>query len=432
MSFLDMKLPEANAEFRPHSEAWDTLLTLLPPGPELERWARTTGALCRKRGVKGAPQLLRVALCYGFCNLSLEVASAWASVSGTARLGAKAVLKRLRNCGEWLEWVLAEMLGRRLPPLASVAGLRVQLVDTTRVSCPGSKGQSWRIHAAYDPWECRLIQLSLSDNSGGERLDRFRARPNDLLVADRGYAHRRGLAKVRAEGGHFLVRTGWNRVPLQTPDGHEFGLFEHLRSLQEGDVSEWAVRTEPDERHGIPAVPCRLVVRKQTDAQTEQARRKMKAEANRKNHKLDERTLEAAGYMLVLTSVEPERLDAGRVLELYRMRWQIELKFKRMKSILDVDAIAAKDPGLVRAVLAAKLIGTLLVEDCVAASARGNSFRRKQWPLTWLADKAVQFAIFGRQAAEGWLSSNLLSQLNPSDQYRKRQPQMCLAAASLS
>ena len=425
-----MKLPEANVEFRPHSEAWDAFLALLPPGPELECWARTTGALCRKRGVKGAPQLLRVALCYGFCNLSLEIAAAWAQLSGTGRMTSKAVLRRMRQCGEWLEQVLQALLDRRPAPLKTACSLRVQLVDATRIACPGSKGNTWRVHASYDPWECKFIQLKLTDNGGGERFDRFKVGPSDLLVADRGYAHRRGLAYVVQSGGHFLVRTGWNRVALNHPDGTPFDLFSKLRGLHACEVAQWQVLTEPDQRHGIDAVPCRLVVYRHTEEQATENRRKLRTLAKKERQRLDERTLEAAGYLLVLTSVPTAQLGAERVLEMYRTRWQVELKFKRMKTILELDVLPAKEHGLVRAILAAKLIGAVLVEELVASVAKGSTFLRKQWALTTLARDVVKRAIVGPQAIERWLSQALCLQLDSSNDNRKRQPQMYVAAAS--
>lgn len=425
-----MKLSEANREHPIHSNWGDKLPQLLPPGPELERLARTTGALCRKRGVKDAFGLLRVALCYGFCNLSLEVASVWASLSGTGKLRSEAVLKRLRKCGGFLEGVLAVLLDRRLPCLKTTAGLRIRLVDATRIASPGSKGQAWRVHAAYDPWECRLIELTLTDNTGGERLDRFKAGNGDLLVADRGYAHRRGLAHVRSTGGHFLVRTGWNRVPLQNLDGTDFDLFARLRSLKEGQTAEWTVHTAPDERHGIPAVACRLVVRKNSKEQAEQARTKTKYLARKQKNKLDPRTVEAAGYILVLTSLSKEQMGTDQVLETYRLRWQIELKFKRMKSILELDYLPAKEPRLVKAILLAKLIGTLLVEDWLSGVAKGSIFHRKQWPLTWLATQAVKLCILGKEATESWLSPKSIPLLDFGDIGRERQPETLVIAAS--
>jgi IS4 transposase len=85
-------------------------------------------------------------------------------------------------------------------------------------------------------------------------------------------------------------------------------------------------------------------------------------ERSRKSEKVDPRTLEAAGYIFVLTSLE-ESITAAQVLHLYRFRWQVELAFKRLKSILHFDQLPGKDPALARTTLYAKLLAALLLED---------------------------------------------------------------------
>jgi hypothetical protein len=76
----------------------------------------------------------------------------------------------------------------------------------------------------------------------------------------------------------------------------------------------------------------------------EEARRKLLKGAKKKGGKVNPRTLEAADYFFVLTSVPAEDLTAAQVLEVYRYRWQIEMTFKRLKEILPLRRIPAKDP----------------------------------------------------------------------------------------
>ncbi|WP_408734707.1 transposase [Kozakia baliensis] len=53
----------------------------------------------------------------------------------------------------------------------------------------------------------------------------------------------------------------------------------------------------------------------------------------------------------------------------YRLRWQIELAFKRLKSGLGIDALQARDSQLARFWLAAHLILGLLIDEAVAGAA---------------------------------------------------------------
>ena len=59
----------------------------------------------------------------------------------------------------------------------------------------------------------------------------------------------------------------------------------------------------------------------------------------------------------------PDDFPTADVLEFYRLRWQIELVFKRLKSLLHLDQLPAKDPDLARCWIYAKIIAALLLED---------------------------------------------------------------------
>ena len=161
----------------------------------------------------------------------------------------------------------------------------------------------------------------------------------------------------------MLVRLNWQNLPLQRRDGEPFDLLAALRSLVGGEIADFGVETVPDPREGLPAMPGRLVAVRKSPQAAEAARRRVRQQASKKGKTPDARTLEAAEYVFVFTSVTPERLNAPEVLELYRFRWQVELAFKRMKGLLGLDGLLAHDPALCHTFLLTQLLGALLVED---------------------------------------------------------------------
>jgi hypothetical protein len=60
--------------------------------------------------------------------------------------------------------------------------------------------------------------------------------------------------------------------------------------------------------------------------------------------------------------IPAESWSAAQVLELYRCRWQIELAFKRLKSLLQLGQLPKQDPASARAWLQLKLLLALLIE----------------------------------------------------------------------
>jgi len=341
---------------------WPYLLTFLPPAEELERTARESGALLRKRGVPSAEALLRLALAYGFCGLTLRQTAAWAQVAGVAEVSDVALMKRLRTSDGWLGHLLALKLAESAPPPPR-STLRLRLFDATTISRPGSTGTDWRVHLGFDLSSLSIDHVELTDDKGGETLTRFALRPGEIAVGDRGYAHRKGLHSVRAAGADFIVRLNWQNLPLKTADGAAFDLLAFLRRLPEARTGECEVVVAASEHDKLPALPARLVAVRKSEAAAEASRAKVLRERAKKSRAVDPRTLESAGYVFVLTSLPADVLSAAEVLETYRFRWQVELAFKRLKSLLHLGELPARDPPLARSFIFAKLLAALLLED---------------------------------------------------------------------
>jgi len=331
---------------------------------DLEASAREHKAIQRKRAISTGQLLLRLALMYALSGFSLRQTAAWACQKGLANLSDVALLKRLRSAKAWLGWLLAQVLSQRAQE-HSLKGLprRLRLVDATTVSRPGSRGTDWRVHLSWDLQACRIDSVELTGSEGGETLSRFPVCPGDWVVGDRGYAHRRGLHWVWQSQGHFLIRFHPQNLPLQDRQGQPWEVLSRLRQDPQGELWEFEVQTAPDAKRKIPALPVRLLVLRKSPAATEKARQKILQEAKRKGRRASAEALEAAEYMMVVTSIPQRELGVEQALEIYRFRWQIELVFKRLKGLLELDELPAKDPRLAQTFLLAKLLAALLLED---------------------------------------------------------------------
>src|SRR6266851_5696056 len=110
----------------------------------------------------------------------------------------------------------------------------------------------------------------------------------------------------------------------------------------------------------------RLAIIKKPPAAAAQARTKARRASRKNNRRTDPRTLAGADYVILLTSLKRQEFPIDLVAALYRLRWQIELAIKRLKSILHIDRLPAKDPDLARAWLYAHLLLALLLDDIIA------------------------------------------------------------------
>lgn len=344
-------------------EQWKFLLAKLPRGFDLEATVRQSGALVRRRGIPSAEALLRLIFVYSLCGLSLRSTAGWAQAHDVAKVSDVALLNRLRKAAPWMGQLLGAKLTERAGEAPRPVPYRLRLVDATTASAPGSQGTDYRVHLGFDLASLRIDRIEVTGAQGGESYSRLEIGKGDLILADRGYCHRQGLATVLQAGADFLVRINWQNLPLQDTQQQRIDLVQLLEQVQSSEAVEFDVTTVADRRRGLGALPARLIVARKPEWATEAERRRIHREASRKGRKADPRTLKAAAYFFVLTSVPQQELSAQQALELYRMRWQIEMAFKRMKGLLHLGDIPMKDPQLAHGYLCAKLLAALMLED---------------------------------------------------------------------
>jgi hypothetical protein len=339
-------------------EDWSYLLSFLPARNELERSAARFGAIRRIREISSASSLLRLMMAYGFCGMSLRRTAAWAAEAGVANISDVSLLDRFRNGAEWLGHLLALKLADHaaLTPVVS-STLKVRLIDASCITRVGGRGTDWRLHMTMSLASLKIDDLAITDVSGGERLSRFTFQPGEIVVADAGYAHRAGLESVVQSGADFLVRLNWSNLPLVTIDGQPVDLLAYARTVEGTTPAEFTVRVR-----GSNMAPMRLLIVRKTKAAAAESRERKEKERGKKGI-VDLRTLEATEYVMLLTSAPAHKLSLDDAFELYRFRWQIELTFKRLKSIIHLDQLPAKNAALAQVILFAKLLGALLVDD---------------------------------------------------------------------
>lgn len=342
------------------------LLARLPADLDLDALARETGAIQRRREVVDGAGLLRIALARGPGGLSLRQTAAWASLRGIAELSNPGVKYRLNQATGFL----AALVERLLAAKASGAELRwpgrtLSLADGTCVSQPGSAGTSWRIHGVFDLGRGGFAHLELTDQQGAEALLRGASWAGEIRIADRNYARASVLRRFRAESGgraDFIVRLGWAALPLRTRADRPFDLIGYLQALPPGSAPhEVTLRAAGGSTE--PPLPVRLIVQRKTPEATEATRQALHRTASRKGKTLDPRSLVAAEFMMLATSLPRSGYSAPAILAAYRLRWQIELAFKRLKSLLHVDRLPTRTARGSQSWLYAHLILALLCDD---------------------------------------------------------------------
>lgn len=345
-------------------DSFQTVLACLPAGLDLDELAFSTKAIERRRVVGDGATLLRLGLARGPGGMSLNQTAIWAAASGLAQLSDPGLKYRLDKAAPFFKAV-AEHLLAALPGAATLhwPGRSLRAVDGTHIKAPASQGSDWLVHAGFDLGLGRFRHLELTDKHGAESLARGAPLPGEIHIADRNFASANQIAHVvdASQGtADVIVRARWKSFTLRR-DGAPFDLIAHLAALPPGaglDEVTVEVKVTPERWLRL-----RLIIRRRPGAAVAATHRALRRNEKRKQKKLQPHTLTAAGFVILATTLPAEAYPADEVLAAYRLRWQIELAFKRLKSLLHIDKLPTHTPRASQSWLYAHLVMALICDE---------------------------------------------------------------------
>src|SRR6266851_3517660 len=340
-------------------EDWQVLTSLFPEG--WDRQAKETGAMERQRGITSAETLLRLFLLHIARGYSLRETSVRAEEAGLATISDVGLLKRLRRSEEWLHWLCTQLVSENVwMPRQRDQG-SVRIVDGTIIKEPGKTGSQWRIlySMRLPDLRCDYFDLTATTGAGtGESFARLPVEKYDLILGDAGYSSAPGIEWVVSQGGDVLVRINPQSLPLQQKSGESLDLLSRLQTLKTaGATAEWPANL-PD-----TTIEGRVCAIRKSEEAIQHAHRRIERRASKKQIKTKPETWEFAKYVAVFTTDQSTLV--GTILEGYRVRWQIELTFKRLKSLAQLGHLPKYDDQSSRAWLYGKLLVALLTQKLV-------------------------------------------------------------------
>lgn len=353
-------------------EDWSILSSLLPSGWRDLAWS--TGALQRRRGFADEDSLIRVLLLHAGRGLSLRETAAVAAASGLASVSDVALMKRFRSAAPWLRRLCEDLMAVDVPDRPKPAcGQQMRLVDATHVCESGKTGSVWRFHFALDYPGLHCRHAVLTPNTGTENVETFEqfpVTPGVCLIGDRGYSKCRGIVSVVERGGDVLVRCNPFHLALREPSGERLDLDRYFDAWPKDQlVGSLNCRIDRT-RHHPPGPPVfgRLIIIKRSKRSADRAIVRAKRKAAVNQSVLQARTLRYAQWLLLFTTLSEQQLDDHACCAWYRLRWQIELTFKRLKSLAQLGHLPKRDPVSIEAWLYGKLLAALLTERLVRMS----------------------------------------------------------------
>ena len=376
----------------PHSdEDWKAVLAHLPA--ETERLAhehKVPNLQWPNAKVQDAATLLRFVLLHVGADIPPRQTVTPIAEAGGPSLAPVWLHKRMRRAQPYLaalvELVIGDVVGDETPE--SWAGYEMVSLDATTVSGPGAEGSDVRFHCVLRLHDLRVRDVCVTSASEGEAFKNFVWESDTLVIADRGYANGPGIFWAVDHGAAVLVRVNRGALPLVAPSGEAIDVLNWCRGLKDNVphhrravVSHTTGRGKAREERKLEG---RLIGLHLPAEQALAARERTRRE---EGPAVTAEKLEAAEYVVLFTTTPASRLSTERCIDAYRLRWQVELQFKRWKSLCHFDKLPNyRDDTMLAWVTAKLLLGLLL--DRVAAARDGDATSRpgarQAWKITSL------------------------------------------------
>ncbi len=394
-----------------------TFASLLQDFPsDLIKSAKEFAAFRRGRKIKKVEQLFQAVLLYCGLDFTLRATAGVLTLLGTD-ISDQAVSDRLSGCAAWLSEMLKAMLPQLPNKLVDERGGRWLLIDGSTVQVAGARGTSYRIHLGWDWVTQKIVEMRVTDVRTAESLQLYEIQSGDVVLADRGYARFTDIGYVLENEGNVIIRYAPHILPLLHEGGEELPLADELWATG-GHIMSRKVVMKKDKSKAELYLHCfRLPPEKAAEA-----RRKKKAKAKKDGRKLKRETLEYAEWTLILTSLPPSQVSAEEIGKIYRLRWQIEIVIKRLKSVLQLDHLRSRlGSKLSEVYLSGKSMYALLIERRAGKLRETKEIEWRVWKMT--AEQVRPLITQVSRWKEEYMEQ-AMKQLRERKRQRKRQLQL--------
>jgi hypothetical protein len=341
----------------------DELISRMPKG--YEQACYDTKAIVRKREIKNPVDLMRLCLLYLVGGYSLLEISVIAKSLGIAKINDSAFLERFAKCREWFSWIVSQIVPKSIIEYAKPEvfnAYTIVAIDASDVKEKGRSGRLFKLHYAIDLFNMCAAACKITSQKTGETLLNFTLKKDWLVIADRAYGSLVSIMHCLEAQANFILRLKHDAFNLYNEDGSEFNLLEKLKFVTSDAAANFEVYVK---LKTVGITKLRICAVKIPNGKLDKVERKFKRNDSKRQRKTSNKALHMAQYVVVITAL-PETISADEIISLYRLRWQVEIYFKRLKSIIDFGNVPLKREDSIITWLNGKLIISLLIEQIIS------------------------------------------------------------------
>jgi putative transposase len=237
---------------------------------------------------------------------------------------------------------------------------------------PGLGFPTVRIVALISLATAAILDARLGPWAGGESSETALARqmldnikPGDVILADRYFAGYFFIALVAGRGAHIITRQFISRV-TDFRRGTRLGQDDHVVELVKPPRPKWM------DEQTYAGLPKTLELREV---------------------KAGTRDRQGRDIVVVTTLVDPKKYPRTELLAASKMRWQVELDLRSIKSVMGMDILSCRAPDMIQKEVWTYILAYNLVRELIVRAAEKHGLEPRQISFTGALQTFNAFAV---------------------------------------
>lgn len=205
-------------------------------------------------------------------------------------------------------------------------------IDATDIAQEGNNKTVMRVHTMFSLNDHIGVYTKITDNHTSENIKHFPISAGNLYLADRAYGKVTQISEIIKQNADFIIRISPSHIKLYT-DRKCSKRADFLSLTEQNSFS-----SQMFIKHRKEIYPVRVIGEKIPEDKCEKAIKRVKRRSSKNGHKIRNTTIRYSQWLIVIAS-QNLPFTPTKILSLYKARWQIELFFKRAKSLLGIKKI---------------------------------------------------------------------------------------------
>lgn len=198
----------------------------------------------------------------------------------------------------------------------------------------GKRKSQFKIHAIYNLTENDFYCLDIHSYAENDQSLSLKSmnylRAGDLCIRDLGFFTLDAVSKFNELGAYYISKKLFQLSVYNIKTGKKINLLKYLKKRK--IIDEWVLIGSEKQ------VKVRLIALPVPEKVAQERRRKAKKDRNKRtNHSKEYYDL--LGYNIFITNIPTDMCSAKEIVEMYGLRWNIEIIFKSWKSCFSFEGL---------------------------------------------------------------------------------------------